>query len=223
MYNYKQEMGRGVEMFISHVELQNIYDTLLSESVKQGINEFVEQELDVSEFYYTTDCLWKADYEIGGIGGYCMPSNPTENPFPAGDERALYRPLQYARNIIDRCDIRVQARFVIECVGMHLEAACRMYLKKHSKLGGVNHSTLGKAVQKIKRIGDFDDYIITSLFEFVVIYNKAKHEINQMVERERLFNAYDAVVAYFSARVLGVIILQELEMEESLKKYRICE
>ena len=43
-----------------------------------------------------------------------------------------------------------------------------------------------------------------------------------MVERERLFNAYDAVVAYFAARVLGVIILRELEIEESLKKYRIC-
>ena len=212
-------------MLISHIELQNIYDTLLGESIKRGINEFMEQELDNPECYYLTNCLWKADCAIGGIGGYCMPANPVKNPFPAGMERELYRPLQYARSNIDICDVRMQARYVIESVGMHLEAVCRLYLKAQSFLGGLkhNHTTLGRAVQKIEQVGDFDDDIITALWGFVIVYNRSKHEINQRIDRERMFNAYDAIVAYFAARVLGVIILRELGIPESFNKYEIYE
>ena len=212
-------------MRVSHVELQNIYDTFLTEKVKQAINEFMDQELDDTESMYSTDSLWKADCTIGGIGAYCMPANPVKNPFPAGVERELYRPLQYARSNIDICDVRMQSRYVIESVGMHLEAACRLYLKSKSFLGGLKHNstTLGKAVRKIEKLGEFKDDIIKAFFEFVTIYNRSKHEINQSVDRERMFNACDAIVAYFAARELGIVILRELGVPESFNMYAICE
>ncbi|MEE0862967.1 MAG: hypothetical protein U0L79_08305 [Lachnospiraceae bacterium] len=211
-------------MKISHIELQNIYDMFLGESVKQGIDEFMEQNIENSEIY-VTDCLWKADCTIGGIGAYCMPANPVKNPFPAGVERELYRPLQYARSDIDICDVRMHARYVIESVGMHLEAVCRLYLKRQSTLGvfKYNSTTLGKAVRKIEKIGEFNDDIIKAFFDFVAIYNRAKHEINQSEDRERMFNAYDAIVAYFAARELGLIVLRELGVPESFNMYAICE
>lgn len=212
-------------MTISHDELQNIHDKIFGEEIKQGINEFMNQELDNDEHFYLTDCLWKVDCSIGGIGAYCMPANPVKNPFPAGEARALYRPLQYARSNIDICDVRLQARYVIESVGMHLEEACRLYLRAYSILGGLghNHTTLGKAVRKIEQMGNLDENIIDALFEFVAVYNRSKHEINQNTGRERMFNAYDAIVAYFAARVLGITILREIGVRESFCKYEICE
>lgn len=210
-------------MELSHFKLQTIYDTLFSEVVKTGIEEFMSQNLDDSEFYYTTEMLWKTDALIGGIGGYCMPADPTKNPFPAGIERELYRPLQYARSDIDICDVRKFARYVVESVGMHLEAACRLLLKEKCSFGNLRfyNTTLGKAAHKIEQLGIFEKDVIDALYNFVTVYNKSKHEINQDETRTRMFNAYDAVVAYFAARVLGLAILQKVGREESFERYEI--
>lgn len=211
-------------MNLSHNELKVIYNTVLDEQIKKGINEFMEQNLDNQEFRYSTSMLWKTDLLIGGIGGYCMPANPVENPFISGIERELYRPLQYARSDIDICDVRIVARYVVESSGMHLEAVCRLFLKKKCALGGMRFSntTLGKAVHKIKQQGIFEKKIIESLYNFVAVYNRSKHEINQDESRSRMFNAYDAIVAYFTVRILGIIILQEIGIQESFEKFKIC-
>ena len=184
-------------MELSHNELQKIYDTFLSADVKAGIEEVMGQNLDAPEFYYATEMLWKTDALIGGIGGYCMPADPTKNPFPAGIERELYRPLQYARSDIDICDVRKFARYVVESVGMHLEAACRLLLKEKCSFGNLRfyNITLGKAVHKIEQLGIFEKDVIEALYNFVAVYNKSKHEINQDEKRTRMFNVYDAVVA----------------------------
>jgi len=209
-------------MTLSHIELQKIYDEFLEEKIKNGIEKFMEQNLDEPD--YLTDSLWELDFMIGGIGRYCMPPNPVNNPFPAGIERELYRPLQYARSNIDICDVRMQARFVIESAGMHLEAACRLYLKEKCALGNMRfyNTTLGKAVNKIKQIGEFEANVINALQNFVSVYNRSKHEINQDDSRERLFNAYDAITVYFTVRVLGLIILKSLGVSESFNKYMLC-
>ena len=210
-------------MTLSHIELQRTYDHFLGETIKEGIDQFVGQNLDDPDFDYVTEYIWKTDSMIGGIGGYCMPANPVKNPFPAGIKRELYRPLQYARSDIDLCDVRTFARYVIESSGMHLEAVCRLYLKEKLSLGSLrfHNTTLGKAVHKIEKLGEFEEYIIQTLYDFVAVYNRSKHEINQDPSRERMFNAYDAVVSYFVVRVLGSIILQRLGVQESFEYYKI--
>ena len=210
-------------MTLSHIELQRTYDHFLGETIKEGIDQFVGQNLEDPDFDYVTECIWKTDSMIGGIGGYCMPANPVKNPFPAGIKRELYRPLQYARSDIDLCDVRTFARYVIESSGMHLEAACRLFLKEKLPLGELrfNSTTLGRAVQKIEKLGEFEEHIIQALYDFVAVYNRSKHEINQDPSRERMFNAYDAVVSYFVVRVLGSIILQRLGVQESFEYYKI--
>ena len=167
--------------------------------------------------------LWLA--VLVDIGGYCMPSNPVKNPFPSGVKRELYRPLQYARSSIDICDVRIFARQVVENSGMHLEAVCRLFLKNTNVLGGIRfqNSTLGKAVHKIEQEKVLDDCVIESLYDFVKVYNRSKHEINQDENKDRMFNAEDAVVSYFATRILGVIILQKLSVNESFERYEICE
>lgn len=210
---------------LSHNELQKIYGTLFGKGIKNGISDFFAQDMDNEECEYRTEILWKTDALIGGIGGYCMPANPVKNPFPSGVKRELYRPLQYARSSIDICDVRIFARNVVENSGMHLEAVCRLFLKNTNVLGGLRFQnlTLGKAVHKIEKEKIFDDYVIEALYDFVKVYNRSKHEINQDETKDRMFNVEDAVVSYFATRILGVIILQKLGIDESFYVYEICE
>lgn len=85
----------------------------------------------------------------------------------------------------------------------------------------MNDNTLGKAEHKIEQEKEFDNCVIEFLFDFVKEYNRSKHEINQDENKDRMFNAEDAVVSYFVARILGVIILQKLNINESFKIYEI--
>lgn len=210
---------------LSHNELQKICNTLFEKGIKSGISDFFAQGMDNQECEYRTEVLWKTDALIGGIGGYCMPANPVNNPFPSGVKRELYRPLQYARSSIDICDVRIFARNVVENSGMHLEAVCRLFLKNINVLGGLRFQnlTLGKAVHKIEQEKIFDDYVIEALYDFVKVYNRSKHEINQDETKDRLFNAEDAIVSYFTTRILGVVILQKLGIDESFYVYEIYE
>ena len=207
---------------ISHKELMNLYNKLFDETVKEGISEFLRQDFDNRDEKYKTDMLWKIDALIGGVGGYCLPSSSSENPYPAGIERELYRPLQYAKEEIDVGYGRVNARYIIAMSGMHLEAACRLLLM-NSVLDEFRFSncTLGKAVHRIEKKKLLDGNVIQALYDFVQIYNRSKHEVNQDETRERLFSTDDVIVAYFATRILGVSILQKLGREESFKVYDI--
>lgn len=207
---------------ISHKELMNLYNKLFDEAVKEGINEFLRQDFDNKDEKYKTDMLWEIDALIGGVGGYCLPSSSSENPYPAGIERELYRPLQYAKEEIDVGYGRVNARYIIDMCGMHLEAACRL-LVMNSVLDEFRFSncTLGKAVHRIEKKKLLDGNVIQALYDFVQIYNRSKHEVNQDETRERLFSTDDAIVVYFATRILGVSILQKLGREESFKVYDI--
>lgn len=207
---------------ISHKELINLYDKLFDKDVKEGISEFLRQDFDNKDRKYKTDMLWKIDALIGGVGGYCLPSSSLRNPYPAGIERELYRPLQYAKEEIDFGYSRVNARYIIDMCGMHLEAACRLLLM-NSILDEFRFSncTLGKAVHRIDKKKMLDDCIIQALYDFIQIYNRSKHEVNQDETRERLFSTDDAIVVYFATRILGVNILQKLGRVESYKVYDI--
>lgn len=207
---------------ISHKELMDLYNKLFDEAVKEGINEFLRQDFDNKDEKYKTDMLWEIDALIGGVGGYCLPSSSSNNPYPAGIERELYRPLQYAKEEIDLGYGRVNARYIIDMCGMHLEAACRL-LVMNSMLDEFRFSncTLGKAVHRIEKKKLLDGNVIQALYDFVQIYNRSKHEVNQDETRERLFSTDDAIVTYFATRILGVSILQKLGREESFKVYDI--
>lgn len=207
---------------ISHKELMDLYNKLFDEAVKEGINEFLRQDFDNKDEKYKTDMLWEIDALIGGVGGYCLPSSSSKNPYPEWIERELYRPLQYAKEEIDLGYGRVNARYIIDMCGMHLEAACRL-LVMNSVLDEFRFSncTLGKAVHRIEKKKLLDGNVIQALYDFVQIYNRSKHEVNQDETRERLFSTDDAIVAYFATRILGVSILQKLGREESFKVYDI--
>lgn len=211
-------------MDITHSELQKLFDTILPENFKIAITTFIEDVVSLEDKYSCKE-LWIADQMLGGIGGYCMPANPVSNPYPSGQKRALYRPLQYARSEIEICDVQMHARYTIQMCGMHLESVCRFYLQNRKKLGSLHfrNTTLGKAVQQMQSMKEIDSSTIDSLFAYVDVYNRSKHEINQDDSREHLFNAYDAVVGYYSARILGLDILRVLNVAESFGCYEITE
>jgi len=157
---------------ISHTELQQFFDTILSENTKTTIIAFIN-EIVQFDGQYNCEKLWIADQEIGGIGGYCLPANPIRNPYPGGLERELYRPLQYERSEIEISDVRLHARYVVQMCGIHLESVCRLYLKSRKSLGALRFGniTLGKAVQQMQAIKEIDFTIINGLFAYVKVYN----------------------------------------------------
>jgi len=199
-----------------------IYNNLLSDEQKSIIQDFLKN-IQVNKERYDPSNLWILDRKIGGIGGYCMHADPRFNPFPEGVERELFRPLQYARSEVDICDIRIHARHVVHYSGMHLEAVLRLYLSRSKRFGNLRffNSTLGKAAHEIDKMNEFDKTFIDSLFKFITLYNKAKHEVNMLKDRPRLFSVADAVVCYFSARIIGQSVLTEIQYPLSLNTYDI--
>ena len=201
-----------------------ISDTLFSEEQRRQIQAFLD-EVKIEKEKYSPEILWRIDQAIGGMGGYCMHPNPVINPFPGGINRELFRPLQYARSEIDICDVRMHARHIVHYSGMHLEAVLRLFLKQTRPLGSLrfSNSTLGKAVHEIAKTEVFDNVLTEALFKFVKLYNMAKHEVNMFEERPRLFCEADAIVCYFSARIIGQAVLFELNYPLSLRTYKIMD
>jgi hypothetical protein len=213
-------------MELSHPELVELYDNFIPEEVKEGVNQFFEQDIDNADYWYDSECIWITDQKLGGMGAYAMPSSPTKNPFPGGEQRSLYRPLQYARSSIDICDVRLFARNVIENSGMHLEAVCRKYIDNRPefmKRFVPKQTTLGKATSIIEKNSSIDRKYVDAMYQFVKIYNLSKHEINQDESRVRMFNAKDAIVSYFVVRIIGLYFLGLLDVSESKKSYEIIE
>ncbi|MCM3768129.1 hypothetical protein [Neobacillus niacini] len=203
-------------------ETNFIYEKLLSDEQKGYIKAFLD-EIETKKEKYETQVLWLMDQKIGGIGGYCMPADPKKNPFPGGLERELFRPLQYARSEIDVLDVRLHARHVIQYSGMHLEAVMRLFVVSTKLMGKLrfSKSTLGKLAHETKEKNIFDKVLINSLFNFIVLFNKAKHEVNMSDERARLFSVEDAIISYFAARIIGKTVLAEIEYPLSLNTYEI--
>lgn len=209
-------------MELTHQSLIYLFKNVLDNDIQECIKNFIFLEIEIKKDYQT-DNLWVTDQKIGGIGAYAMPPDPVINPFPGGIERTLYRPLQYVRSDIDICDLRMHARYIVQNCGMHLEAICRLVLRTYKVFGDLksNNTTLGKAIRLIEGLNIIDIRIIIALNNFVKIYNLSKHEVNQDETRERLFNAYEAVTAYYSARVLGVYLLRKINYPNSSDVFEI--
>lgn len=201
-----------------------ISDTLFSKEQRNQIQVFLD-EVKIEKEKYSPEILWRIDQAINGMGAYCMPPNPVINPFPGGINRELFRPLQYARSEIDICDVRMHARQIVHYSGMHLEAVLRLFLKETRTLGNLRffNSTLGKAAHEIAKMEVIDKVLIEALLKFVKLYNMAKHQVNMFEERPRLFCEADAIVCYFSARIIGQAVLIKVNYPLSLKTYEINE
>lgn len=199
-----------------------LYNSIFLNKQKKNIKQILD-EIYTNVNTYSTKLIWKVDKEIGGIGGYCMPCDPIENPFPGGEYRELFRPLQYARSDIDITGVHLHSKYVVLNSGLHLESVVRLLLKKYKFLGNIcfMNSTLGKATNDLSRVSAVPKDLINNLFLFVKIYNKAKHEVNQDDSRERLFMPDDAIISYLSARVIGVRLLEILGHDSIKFEYSI--
>lgn len=202
-------MNRALE------ETKWLYNHLLNEEQKNTILSTLEN-IDSSENNYSLDDFWKEDEAIGGIGGFNLPKNPVSNPFPYGIKRSIFRPLQYAAGEMDIRDIRYSSRYVVMYSGMHLEATLKFFLMTNQSLGKLRNynSTLGKVVHKIDQLNLLDKKTIVNLYKFIQLYNKSKHEVNQDINRNRLFTPTDALVIYLAARIIGSKVLQRIDPAE---------
>ena len=192
-----------------------LYTHVLNEQQRQIVRETII-EIDEKDKNYSLEKFWDADKKIGGLGGYNLPKNPINNPFPYGIKRSIFRPLQYAASEMDIRDIRYGARYIVQYAGMHLEATTKFYLIMNLRLGKLRNynATLGKVVHKLDQLKLLGEKTIEGLFVFIRLYNKSKHEVNMDRTRERLFSVSDALVVYLAARILGKRILLEIHPKE---------
>ena len=207
-------------------ETKKLLNLLLTDAQKEIVERAIK-EIKENPESYNIDFFWELDASIGGIGGYCMPFDPTRNPFPTGIGRSLFRPLQYAASDIEmRKDIYFHARHAVQDAGLHLEMVAGFVLWETSnRIGKMSLPfkkwTLGQSIIELDKRKVLPQCLIEPLKLFVELYNKSKHEVNQDEERERLFSPADALIAYISARILGKELLKPYypEILESIEEY----
>jgi hypothetical protein len=203
---------------------KKLANQLLNEEQTQVVEKTLK-EIEEKPHSYNIEIFWKLDASIGGIGGYCMPFDPTRNPFPAGIGRSLFRPLQYARSEIEvGKNIYNTARYVVQYSGMHLESAIKFLIEKRlSRFNIARHEkiTLGQGIQLVKEKKILSQSTIQALKLLLSMYNLSKHEVNQNEERERLFSPADALISYISSRILGKEILKPYypEILKNIEQY----
>lgn len=194
------------------LESENLLSILLNEQKKELIERAVK-EIKENPENYNIDFFWEFDSSIGGIGGYCMPFDPTINPFPTGIGRSLFRPLQYSASDIEiNKDIYFHARHAVQDAGLHVEMASGyVFYKFENKFSRFvlqfKKHTLGQFINEFER-KNLQPHLIDSLKLFLKLYNKSKHIVNQDEERERLFSPADALISYISARIIGKELLR---------------
>ena len=207
-------------------ESKELLNVILTKEQKEVI-ERAFKEIKEYPKSYNIDFFWKLDASVGGIGGYCMPFDPTHNPFPAGIGRSLFRPLQYAASDIEvGKNIYIHARHAVQDAGLHLEMVSGFVLyREYNKIGKFilkfKKLTLGQFISEFTKRKILQQHLIEPLKLFVKLYNKSKHEVNQDEGRERLFSPADALIAYTSARILGKELLKPYypEILKSIEKY----
>jgi hypothetical protein len=192
----------------------DLADCLLTSEQKEII-ERATKEIEDKPDAYELDFFWKFDSSIGGIGGYCMPLNPTINPFPGGIGRTLFRPLQYAAADIgwnkDLWNNYRSARSAVNDSGQHLEAVAEYLVVRTTSIldrARIKKSMLGPSIHHLVKNGTLSSDRVEQLEHFTRLYNMSKHDVNQDEERGRHFYPSDALVTYVSARVLGVELLK---------------
>ncbi len=200
-------------------ESKELLNLLLTDAQKEVVGRAIK-EIKENPESYNIDFFWELDASIGGIGGYCMPFDPTRNPFPTGIGRSLFRPLQYAAGAIKK-DAYFLAKYTVQQSGLHLEKAAKYVLQRVSIIENVKTKvttlTLGKLVEKLKEQDIVQQNLTEPLKIFNELYKKSKHDVNQDEERERLFSISDAQISYISARILGKALLKPY-YEEILKQ-----
>jgi hypothetical protein len=166
-------------------------DCLLNSDQKQII-ERAGVELYQRPDTYNLDFFWDLDSSIGGIGGYCMPFDPTANPFPGGIGRTLFRPVQYAAGDIE-CNKSLwnnyrSAKSAVNDSGQHLEAVTEYVIARTTSILNpvrIRKLALGQSIHYLAENGTLSSGRVKQLERFTRVYNKSKHEVNQDEERER--------------------------------------
>ena len=186
-----------------------IYNKFFNEEEKKEI-KLIIKELNTKD--YCSDRLWEFDKNIGGIGGYCMPINPTICHFQGTEVRNIYRGYQYARTKVDICDISIFARDMIRDCGAELEDLLQLVLSQKLifKLAEMFGKTkpLGGLIYEIEKRKLLSKEIVDELRLMLPNYNISKHDINIDEERERTFLPEDAIIYYLACRKIGIKILK---------------
>ncbi len=193
---------------------QAIFDSFFDSTEKLRINEIIKE---LKKKYYNSDNLWKFDQTIGGIGGYCMPINPTICCFQGTEVRNVYRSYQYARSKIDMCDINYFAREVIRDSGLGLEFLLKLVLRRKSVIDRIKidfdvNVPLGALINRTEKKRWLDESTINELKMMLNCYNDSKHSINHK-GRKRTFNTEDAIIYYLASRKIGIKLLKGLDTD----------
>lgn len=192
-------------------ESAQLAEHILDSQQRAAILEILRANADI-DGRYDMRGLWELDLNIGGIGAYCLPASPVHNPFPGGHSRDVYRPLQYARSQMEIQRILYNTRYVVQNIGMHLEACLRLLIKEQLPIARLTGGgkTLGAVIKKA-----CDNNLLTKdyclgLSLLLPLVNASKHEVNQDYERDTYFSPADAIVCYVAARKLGFEVLSSM-------------
>ncbi len=195
-------------------ESEKLLNLLLTDAQKEIVERAIK-EIKENPESYNIDFFWEMDASIGGVGGYCMPFDPTRNPFPIGIGRSLFRPLQYAVSDIEvGKNVYFHARHAVQDAGLHLEMVTGFILQKTgNRMGKIilpfKKWTLGRLVSELEKRKILPQHLIEPLQLFIKLYNNPNTKVN-LDEKEKGYSSCGCFDSHISARILGKNFLTAL-------------
>ena len=173
---------------------------------------------------YDAASIVELDHRIGGVGGYCMSANRHVNHFH-GQDREMFRPLQYALIDIEDGFLGRFDRSIVEDGGIHLEAVGRVVLGETETFGKMRHArkTLGQLAKPLRSSGIADVGAWDSFDCHVRLHNDAKHEVAPFDERPHTFTTADALISFVSARIIGQQLLAGIGYPLAMQTYPVSD
>lgn len=125
-----------------------------------------------------------------------------------GEDRGIFRPIQYVRTFITNRSLEWLTRSVVTMSCVHVEYSLKRRLEvdenKRRCLGVILNSPNAKSLEVDLH------YLLTQLNR--AVYNRSKHAIEHIKLDKHMFSIADSFAIYLTCRVLGYRLLKDMDI-----------
>lgn len=171
---------------------------------------------------YDTSPLYELDRSFDFLLNDDTAMDKITEGYPYHHENTIYTPLQYAREEIEICNINYTGAYVVKYSFMHLEAAARYFLKNNYPLRRffLSNISLESSLKNLTSLNTLPENIIEGYKIFISLHNKSLKDIDENRSSAFITSPKDALISYFSARIIGLTTLKYSHAKEAIHYMR---
>jgi len=152
--------------------------------------------------------LLELDSTIPGLGQHNVDVQATDGHWTGAyrvQDRPIFRGIQYVGARLEMRNLEWLSRMVVTESCYHVENS----LKRKTGING--NLSVGMILKRIESHSPLDSGLSSSLSKLnEMVYNKAKHTIEDIDMDSHMFSVSDAIAIYFVCRILGAKLLKGL-------------